>query len=66
MSETKRSFDPLIHDVKSTCSNLRVAADMLREVPPKEAEELLSAMVQQAKTLARDILDFKQARGQEK
>lgn len=66
MSETKGAFEPIIHDVKSTCSNLRTAADLLREVPPKEAEELLAAMVQQAEGLARAISDFKQERGQGK
>lgn len=66
MNELKGPFEPLIHDVKSTCSNLRTAANLLREVPAQEMEEFLTAMAQQAENLARAILDFKAKRGESK
>ena len=52
------ALDTLIHDVNSKTASLKSAAALLRAAAPEEARELLSLMVEQAKSLAAAIADF--------
>jgi hypothetical protein len=53
-------LDELAHDVHSTCAALIDAAKLMRGVSPKEADEILGLMGDQATGLARAIADCRE------
>ena len=50
--------EELIHDVNSKCSGLKEAVALLRKASPGERKELLTLMAEEAKELAKNIVDF--------
>lgn len=68
MGERTMENDPaealasLVHDVKSTCSNLKCAAERLRGDSTNDELELLALMSEQARSLADAIAAYETAR----
>ncbi|MFC1521768.1 hypothetical protein ACFL6Y_05120 [Elusimicrobiota bacterium] len=50
-NEQNPQLNQLIHDVRSKCSSLISAAEMLRKSSPEKAQEMLKLMVEQVHTL---------------
>jgi nitrogen-specific signal transduction histidine kinase len=55
-----RTLEELIHDVKSKCSSLKGAAELLRGSSAPKVSELLPLMIEQARSLTKCLEDFKQ------
>ncbi len=56
---TTDPLSTLIHDVNSKCASLRGAAALLRKASKAEADELVSLMAQEARSLAAAIESYK-------
>jgi hypothetical protein len=52
-----------IHDVGAKCASLKDAAALLKDASPKDFEELLDLMVEQAAALQREIAGNRKKRG---
>ena len=58
-TNSSQLLDQLIHDVNSKCGSLKSAAALLRTSEPAQAQELLGLMAEQAESLARVIVIYK-------
>jgi nitrogen-specific signal transduction histidine kinase len=55
---SSEELEKLIHDVNSKCASMRDAAPLLRDAAPAEARELLTLMVEQARSLTDVLVEF--------
>ncbi|MBI4667642.1 MAG: HAMP domain-containing histidine kinase [Elusimicrobia bacterium] len=51
-------LERLTHDVRSKCSSLKSAAELLQQASPEEIRELLPLMTEAARNMSQKIADY--------